>query len=366
MMRILFVAHTSKLGGPANSLLKLLKSLPASCNPTIVLPGPGELAEHLAKIGVNYFYNSLQLRSLPALIYAIFRDRYHLVYANNFSFRSSMGLFAAKLSCRPFIWHIREMVRSETPARNWLRYSDAVIAVSNACADLLQKDVSSERLHVIHNGIDLDEFTLDRVQARQYIKHELSIGPDKILVMSVGHICERKNQFEIVEVAAQLVQRFPGIVFCFLGRLDHSPEYFAKVKQHVIELGLEEHIRWPGFRSDAAALLQGADIYLHTSTIDPHPRSVIEAMAAYLPVVAYQTDGVPETVTDGQTGFLVPPGDIDGMAAALMDLVADPTRRVSMGEQARKRVEQFFTAERTAREISVLIENVLAKGTLLN
>ena len=361
MIRILFVIHTGKLGGPANSLLKLLDYMPSSYSPTVVMPAPGDLAKQLAQKGVNFFYNTLQLRSLPSLIYSVIRGKYHVVYANNFSYRSNIGLFAAILSHRPFIWHIREMVRSENFSRKCLRFSSAVIAVSQACADLLKKDVPFEKLHVIHNGIDLDDFGFDREQARQYIVNEFSIVPDRILVMSVGHVCERKNQLEVVEIAARLVGRFPGLLFCFLGRQDHSPEYFSQVKQRVHELGIEEHFIWTGFRTDVANLLQGADIFLHVSKIDPHPRSVIEAMAARLPVVAYQTDGVPETVTDGQTGFLAGLGRRDSLIQALSELAANPMLRSSMGEKGRERVEQLFTASRTAREISQLVDDVLAK-----
>jgi len=76
MTRILFVAHTAKMGGPANSLLKLLKYLPAVHTPTVVTPGPGGLVDNLTRIGIDHFYNSLQIRSLPALVHSIYRGRY--------------------------------------------------------------------------------------------------------------------------------------------------------------------------------------------------------------------------------------------------------------------------------------------------
>ncbi|MCC7446520.1 MAG: glycosyltransferase family 4 protein, partial [Anaerolineae bacterium] len=87
--------------------------------------------------------------------------------------------------------------------------------------------------------------------------------------------------------------------------------------------------------------------------------SVIEAMAARLPVVAYATGGIPETVAAGETGLLAPLGDTAGLAAHLGTLVADPVRRRDMGARGRARVEQQFTADRTAQRISAVVQCVL-------
>lgn len=359
MPRILFVSHTGKLGGPAHSLLKLIKYLPAGYDARVVLPATGPLADRLEQLGVLYSVIPLRVRQVPRLAALFRRERSDLVYANNFSFYSQVALFAAKLSRRPFVWHIREMVRTEAPTRRWLRRADAVIAVSQACADYIRDDISAERLHVVHNGIEPEDFTHDQAAMRQRLRAELGVGPDAVVVVTLGHICERKNQLLAVDLAADVLRSAPDTVFCLLGRLNHSPDYVAQVQQRIAELGLTDTVRLMGFRTDTPEFLAGADVFLHTSIIDPHPRSVIEAMAARLPVVAYATGGIPETVVAGETGLLAPLEDTAGLAAHLSALVADPVLREEMGARGRARVEQQFTADRTAQQISAVIQYVL-------
>lgn len=359
MTNILFISSTEHLGGPAYSLLRLLDHLPASYRASVVLPEAAELAESLAARETPYYVQPLRLRRVPALAWLILRTRTDLVYANNYHYRSWLGLLAAKLVRRPFVWHIREMVRTETPVRHWLHRADAVVAVSQVCADCIREDVPAERLHIVHNGIEPEDFAHEQTAMRQRLRSELGLGPDAVVVVSLGHICERKNQLLAVELAADVVRSAPDTVFCLLGRLNHSPEYVAQVQQCSADLGLTDTVRLMGFRTDTPEFLTGADVFLHTSTIDPHPRSVIEAMAARLPVVAYATGGIPETVVAGETGLLAPLGDTAGLVAHLETLVADPAQRRAMGARGRERVEQQFTADRTAQQISTIIQRVL-------
>lgn len=361
MRRILFVAHAANLGGPAHSLLKLIKYLPTHYTAGVVIPSRGELGAYLEQLNIPYFVVPLRVRYVPHLAYIIHKHHYDLVYANNFSFHSQVALAAAKLSRRPFVWHIREMVRTAVPTRKWLRQADAVVAVSRACADFIRQDVPVERLHIVHNGVELEDFAHEHESMQQRLRGELALGSDTVVVVSLGHVCERKNQLLAVELAARVVSSAPNTVFCLLGRLNHSPGYVAQVQGRIADLGLSDTVRLMDFRTDTPEFLTGADVFLHTSTIDPHPRSVIEAMAARLPVVAYATGGIPETVINGETGLLSPQGDAACLVASLRALIADPVRRRAMGSRGRERVEQHFTANQAAQKISAIIQGVLSQ-----
>jgi hypothetical protein len=139
MARLLFASHTAGLGGPAHSLLKLIKYLPPDHETAVLVPQDGALVSALAQQGVPHYVNPLRIRALPALVRIIRRGRFDLVYANNFCYHSTVALWGAKLAGKPFVWHIREMVRTPTASNRWLRYADAIIAVSQASADLVAR-----------------------------------------------------------------------------------------------------------------------------------------------------------------------------------------------------------------------------------
>jgi glycosyltransferase involved in cell wall biosynthesis len=114
------------------------------------------------------------------------------------------------------------------------------------------------------------------------------------------------------------------------------------VEAEVERLGLGRAVRLLGERQDVPALLAGSDVFVLSSASEGLPLSVEEAMAAGLPVVASAVGGVPEVVVEGETGFLVPPGDVDRLAAALGRLLADPSLRRRMGASGRARAEALF------------------------
>ena len=126
------------------------------------------------------------------------------------------------------------------------------------------------------------------------------------------------------------------------------------------EMGLTGHVSLIGFRRDVPTLLQGSDLFMHTAITDPHPRAVIEAMAVGLPVAAFAVDGVVETVSDPETGYLAPAEDVCKLAQAVIRLANNPDLRTQMGHEARRRVESYFSAEMTAEKVATIIEETLA------
>ena len=149
----------------------------------------------------------------------------------------------------------------------------------------------------------------------------------------------------------------------FLGALDVRPKYALHLKERVGQAGMADRIQFLGFRDDFARFLVGADLFFHTAAWDPHPVVVLGAMAARLPVVAFSVDGLKEQVVDGKTGYLVPFGDVDGMARALGQCLGNPSLRERLGREGWWRVQTLFTAEEMSRRISRLICDILAKDT---
>jgi glycosyltransferase involved in cell wall biosynthesis len=137
-----------------------------------------------------------------------------------------------------------------------------------------------------------------------------------------------------------------------------GPEHSA-IAQEIGRRKLEKQIRFLGSRADIPRLLQAADIFLLTSISEGIPLTVIEAMAAGLPVVATRVGGVPEIVQEGHTGFLAPAGDDEQLSAAIKRLVDNASLRQKMGAAGRSRAETTFADDRFVDSYQCLYEQML-------
>ena len=118
------------------------------------------------------------------------------------------------------------------------------------------------------------------------------------------------------------------------------------IETEIERLQLQPHVRLLGLRHDVPKMLAAADLFLLTSISEGIPLTVIEAMAAGLPVVSTNVGGVPEIVVEGQTGLLAPSGDAAGLAAAVSRLAGDAALRKQMGEAGRQRAAEVFSADK--------------------
>ena len=153
--------------------------------------------------------------------------------------------------------------------------------------------------------------------------------------MTVGRLQAPKDPITLVRALAELGATGRG------GDRRRRPRP-AAVESEVRRLGLESVVRLAGERDDVGELLAGADLFVLSSRSEGLPLSILEAMAAGLPVVASSVGGVPELVVEGETGLLVPPGDPHALAAAMERLLDDPALRRRLGAAGRTRVSEHF------------------------
>ncbi len=362
-MKVLFVTHTTQWIGPNVSLLHLIRHLPPRFEAEVVYPGSGSLVAHLAELGTRgHSMRSLTKQSIPRLWLLMRRRGVDLVYGNSASGVSKNALIAAKAARIPFVYHLREMAGAAGWRKTaFLKYADALIAVSMATANSYRPYCRRAPV-VVHNGLEMANFVADRCAARRRLAGLAEIPVTELghVLVHVGNLYRRKGQLDAVRAFESLAAKYPGSVLILFGRTDRDAAYTARVRQISERLGLAPRVVLVGMREDLPLLLPGADLYLHTAVRDPHPRSVIEAMASQLPAVAYATDGVSETVVDGETGFLVEVGDVAALARAASRLLRDIELRRRFGAQARRIVSDRFTAERTAEGVCAVLDEVLS------
>ena len=169
----------------------------------------------------------------------------------------------------------------------------------------------------------------------------------------------QKDPVAFVEVAARVRREVPGAWFVLVG----DGALRARVEEARRCHGLEDRLLLVGWRRDIPAVMDALDVLVLTSLHEGRPRVVPEAMASSRPVVATAVDGTPEAVTDGETGFLVPPRDAACAAGRVVELLTDPSRARSMGEEGLRRVPEFDIDEMVRRQESLYKELVEKRRT---
>jgi len=174
--------------------------------------------------------------------------------------------------------------------------------------------------------------------------------PGAPLVATVGHCADHKGQRFLVAAAPAVLARFPEARILIVG----EGELLPTLREQARALGVEGRVLFPGFRTDVAALLRALDAFVFPSHLEGLGTSVLDALAVGLPVVATTAGGIPEMITDGVHGRLVPPRDPAALAAAMIELLQSPERARALGQAGRARVQAEFTADR-------MVEKTLAE-----
>jgi alpha-maltose-1-phosphate synthase len=231
----------------------------------------------------------------------------------------------------------------------------AVIAVSNGMrADLLATypAVSTDRVHVIRNGIDTDQYSPDE-KTDVLAKH--GIDPDRPTVAYVGRITRQKG-LPVLLRAAEVLNPQVQLVLC-AGQAD-TTELEAEVTALVAHLrDTRTGVIWLNGmlpKHEVIQILSHATVFACPSLYEPLGIVNLEAMACGTAVVASNVGGIPEVVADAQTGLLVPPGDPALLAAAISSLVTDPARAAAMGQLGRQRVAAEFSWASVAAQTAAL------------
>jgi glycosyltransferase involved in cell wall biosynthesis len=202
------------------------------------------------------------------------------------------------------------------------------------------------KVSVIYNGIDVGVMPGRDMRAR--VRHELGIADDAVVVGTVARLDPVKDLQTLIQAVghqgAQGAQE-ARMVLLVIG--DGSER--ARLEASARAAGAGSSVRFLGHREDARDLLAACDVYANSSISEGISLTILEAMAAGLPVVATRAGGTPEIV-DATCGRLVPLRDPKALANALSELAADPALAQTLGREARARVEQHFTLERMVRE----------------
>ncbi len=348
-MRILYIITLAEFGGAQSHVRELLR-FASKQNHTVglVVGGPGPLSDAARQMGVEVMITpdlvqpiqpAKDIRALSKVRRAIQMFQPDIVHAHS-SKAGVIGRLAARLEGVPRVftahgWAFSEgvLVRRKALAivseRIASRWSDKIITVSDYDRNLaLRHHVARpEQLITIHNGVDDTSYRADP-------------GCDSSAILTmVARFAPPKNQSDLVLAAEDLKGEFEVE---FIG---DGPQ-IADIQAQVAGARLSRKVTFWGLRPDVPESLARTHVFVLVSKWEGLPISILEAMRAGLPVVASNVGGVREAVVDGETGFLVPSGDVVTLRDRLQRLLSDPELRARLGAAGRRRYERYFTLER--------------------
>jgi len=321
---------------------------------------------YLEQLGITV--HSLRLgkispRIARELVQLIRRWEVDIVHLHGYS-AANFGRIAARLVGIPSIVHEHAVLRilpHQFIADLTLRpLNDTAIAISDAVKQFMirGRSIPADRIRVIHNGIELERFTGITDEQIAAFRAAWGIADDRRVVGTLTRLFEIKGNRFFVDAAARVAARYPDVVFLVVGE---GPEREALVAQ-ARRLGLgEERLVFAGYVSDVATALAAMDIAVVSSLQEGLSLVVLEAMAAGRPIVATEVGGIPEILTHGETGLLVPPSDEAALAAAIDGLLADGDRAATLAQAALRESERHGLAD-NVRALEELYEALTGTG----
>jgi len=319
--------------------------------PVVVTLKSGWLTEKLSEIGVESIVlennKSYDIRFFTELVPIIRKKKIDLIHSHEF-LMNTYGTAASMVTGCPIIVTIHG---KGYYIDKWRRR--AAYAVIGRCAfrtvavsENLKKffigkiKLSPSNISVICNGTDLQRFFPGDAEKSSRLKHEY--GLKGIVIGAIGNLYPVKGHIHLIRAARLVVDEIAGANFVVIGT---KTDYFSVLDEEIKHLRLEDHFRFLGFRDDIPHLMPLIDIFVLPSNEETLSIATLEALASSKPVVATRCGGPEEIITDGENGFLVPPGNPEKLAEKILELIENPDLRRSFGEAGQKLVREKFTTE---------------------
>ncbi len=380
---ILYIHSSSDLYGADRSLLRTIKSLDKSKFKAIVcLPYHGPLADELTKEGIKtytfelsvlrrQFFTPVGIFLFPVKLLMsslkirkiIRQEKIDLVHSNTAAVFS--GGIAAKLSGKPHIQHVREIILEPVAVKKMISFfakyfATVIVPVSKSTADNLIEDQPSikPKIRVIHNGLEIDKFTNGD---RESVRQSLGIQNDEFLIGMIGRVSHWKGQDLFLDIAKKVFAKNKKAKFVAVGSPFLGQEFrMDDFKKAVSESQLGSHFLVEEFRTDIPNLLSAFDVFIMPSTLpDPFPTTVLEAMAAGKAIVGNAHGGILQMIENSISGILNSPNSSDELSESILELLQNSEKRLDFGKKAQQRIMELFTVEIYQKNITSLYQDLL-------
>ena len=364
--RVMHLIWSLDLGGAEQVVMNLVSGLDRHFFEPVVccLNDKGRYAFQVEQEGIRVIAMQKQPKFdpllIPRLVRLIKREKIDLVHTHLFT-SNLWGRIAALLAGVPVIstehgmdvWRKRFHWTLDT----WLaRINRRVIFVSEGVKRFYSDRNPSinGKGRVLYNGIDVARFK--KPKGTGLLLKNWGIQGSPRVIGTVGRLVPEKSQVDFIEAIQVLREEGEEVIGLLIG----EGELEANLRKRVREASLENQMIFAGFRKDIADLYSVMDVFVICSTREGFPVTVLEAMAAGVPIVATQVGGILESIRDNEEGLLVPPGDSMALAQAIARILKDPGLRERLVQNAKARVEKEFSLGKMVRNHEALYQEVLA------
>lgn len=400
-INILFVSSAVKISGAERVLLSILKNLNKEVFlPTVLISEEGIFFDELKKIGIKVikskavkklnflkmsfwlggikFYNPLVIivniifvvfyffSALIEIIFMLRKIRADLLHINSTDIAIRFFL-AAYFVKKPLIFHYHDILRPniENLFLRWLiDLPSKVICVSNAGRRSLIKWTDKvDKIKTIYNSVDLTlfngNFDLNYLKA---LKESLKL--DKTVVGMVGRLDELKGHETFLEAASKVVNAVEGVSFLIIGSwvLNFEKKRLEILEQYAEKLKIRDKVVFTGFVSNVSRYYHLMDVVVVPSWQEPFGLVPLEALSSKRAVIATNTGGTPELITDKITGILIPPKNAQILAQSIIKLLKNEPLRNRLASQGCKETGEFFNPLRFMKEL----EDVYKQAVVIN
>lgn len=375
MRRILFYESRPEWGGAQKCELDLLISLEDDSTQTYFLSstdGPmidriktkekdytiipinesvNQIRKEQVKMGI--LFSLMQLfRMLPHLLAVslfIIRNKIDIVYTSQFRSQLMVG-WLAKLLGRKVIWHIHgEEQLHQLLGKVNVATSDKIIVVSKALMNRYQELYPKKpgKFTTVHNGIELPMLKKKK-------------DNERFTISMVGTIIVGKRQDLAITACAKLKQAGFNVQLNIIGEKPpwHSDEYMDSLQGKIQEFNLSDTVSFLGWLENPFEKVSQSNVVILPSDTEGLPLSIIEAMAMGIPSISTNVGGISELIVHEETGFIINPDDLDDLVSKLKILLTQPLLCKTMGHQARKRYEAYFTKESFIKGVAGVINTI--------
>ena len=353
-IRILHIVHSLNIGGLERVVINLAKGLLEKGHQPVIccLSEKGRLSEQAENSGVPVFALAkkdgidpripFQLRSV------IKAGVFDLIHTHNEA-GLIYGALSALMAGQRKIVHTEHGKEAEYQDDKRLQQIEGfllrrvrdVVLVSSQLREIMPavRRLDQNRVHTIVNGIDADVYSIHRHRAR--MKIALGLKPDGFVIGHIARMIPLKNQQFLLSVFEELRKEFEGIQLVLVGDGPSRRE----LEERCIRAGMEQDVLFIGSRTDIPEVLSVMDLFLLTSTTEGISVTVLEAMAAGIPVIASRVGGNPEVIEDGKNGFLLELDGVQNWVAKAGELIVSPEERARISFNGKHSVRRNFSVK---------------------
>ena len=349
-------------GGVERGTLEMGEFLSRNGHQSIVVSGGGRMVSRLEEEGSQHFTMPVGKKTpqsilcLPKLRRLLREKRVDIIHLRS-RVPAWVGYLTVKMlpkQLRPRIVTTFHGYYSVNPYSAVMAKGECVIAVSKIISDHIETSygVPRHRIRVIYRGFDNRLFNPDSVNRQRLgdLKQKWNLPEEGPPVILMPARIARLKGHDLLIRSLNTIRHKPWTVIC-VGDLNDNPAYAAELQSLIQKLNLSRRISLVGYCDDMPAALMLSDVVVSTSTKpESFGRIAIEAQAMAKPVIASAHGGSLETVQDQQTGWLVPPGDENALAAALSHAISKPCLLQTYGQRGREWVQERFTVANMCRD----------------